>query len=168
MFSIKRLISLGLTLLMLSTMLVFSAGVASAHTASPKTTGCYSTSCDGKSPVSMNCDSTAQTIYSAQSGDLGGGLKATASLRYSTTCGAAWAKVTFNKAMPSGHNGDANIVRNSTVYDCATAGGNGEVLPGQTSCYTSMVGDLGTTSYAAAFYWSSSTLWKQVATTTSY
>jgi hypothetical protein len=169
---IKRMMPLGLMFLMLSTIVVFTTGVASAHTASPSlaTASCYNTGCDGKNPVSSGCDNDAQTKYTATSADLGGGLRATISLRYSATCLAAWAKVVFNKSMPSGHYGDAIVARNSDnrQQDCIEAGGNGKVWPGQTSCYSGMVGDgFSLTSYAAGFYWSPSA-WKQVATTASY
>lgn len=174
MFNIKRMMSLGLMLLMLSTMVVFTTGVASARATSPSlvAVSCYNTSCDGQNPVSTGCDSDAVTKYTATSGDLGGGLRATVYLRYSVACLAAWAKVVFNQPMPSGHYGNAVVARNSPYsrqQDCIEAGGNGKVWPGQTSCYSGMVGDgYQLTSFAAAFYWSSSTSWKQVATTYSY
>lgn len=172
MFRMKHMMLLGLLLLMLSTMVVFTTGVASAQTTSPAraAVSCYNTSCDGHDPVSSGCDSDAQTKYTATSNDLGGGLRATISLRYSVACLAAWGKVTFNQSMPSGHYGDAYIARNSDnkQYDCIMAGGNGKVWPGQTSCYSGMVGDgFSLTAYAAGFYWSPYA-WKQVATTASY
>ena len=146
MFSIKRLMSLGLMLLMFSTMFVFTTGVASARTASPAlaAASCYNTSCDGKSPISTSCDSTAVTEWTATSADLGGGLKATAYLRFSTACQAAWAKVVFNKPIPSGSYGNATITRSDgKSISCISNGGNGDVMATQTSCYSAMVGDAG-------------------------
>jgi hypothetical protein len=172
MFRIKHMISLGLLLLMLSTMLVFTTGVASAHTTSPSRAAgvCYDTSCDGQNPISMGCTTDARNIYVATTSDLGGGVRATLYLRYSNQCGAAWAQVWFS-SMPSGHYGNAWIVQNqgNRRYNCASAGGNGEVLPGQTSCYSAMVGDAQSTehAWAAAQYWTNGA-WKQVATTATW
>jgi hypothetical protein len=172
MFSIKHMMSLGLMLLMLSTMVVFTTGVASAHTTSPTlaAVSCLDTSCDGKSPISTSCAGDGQDMHVVTSSDLGGGLRADVTLRYSATCGAAWAKVTFKAPMPSGHYGDAGIKSSRGMYyDCSSAGGNGWVSPGQTSCYTPMVGDYHSSesAYAAGFY-STNGIWKQVATTASY
>lgn len=131
---------------------------------------CSNTGCDGHDPVSSGCDSDAQTKYTATSNDLGGELRATVYLRYSVACLAAWAKVVFNQPMPSGHYGDAVVARNSDnrQQDCIEAGGNGKVWPGQTSCYSGMVGGgYSLTAYAAGLYWSPYA-WKQVATTYSY
>lgn len=173
LFNVKRLILLGLMALVLSTSLVLTTGVASAHTTSPKlaTASCYNTGCDGQSPLRTGCVNDARDIYSATSGDLGGGLRETVILRFSSTCAAAWAKVSFNQSLPSGSYGNAIITRNTDKrqYDCTT--GDDIVYPGQTSCFSGMVGDYGSiTSWAAGMYRTNSpnTAWHQVAGTSSY
>ncbi|WP_201394719.1 DUF2690 domain-containing protein [Ktedonobacter sp. SOSP1-52] len=172
MFNIKRMISLGLMLLMLSTMLVFTTGVASAHTTSTAVAAasCYDTGCDGQNPISKGCVNDAQNIYIAPTSDLGGGLRATLYLRYSQTCRAAWAQIWFSPSMPSGQYGDAGIERNGDgkYYECNASGGNGWVAPGQTSCYSPMVGDAyPKTAFALGFHWTNGT-WHEVVTTASY
>lgn len=164
----RRCVSLGLAalLLLLSCGAFFiSTSVASAHPAHAAhaagaavnriaSVSCYNTSCDGKSPVSTGCSSGAVTLSTSTSGDLGGGLKVTINLRYSGACGAAWGQEVFNKAVPSNVRGYAELYRLSNGSDvtCKSSGGNGEVLPGQTSCYTPMLGDAGSTT-SEAFGW---------------
>lgn len=171
----KHMISLGLILLMLSTMLVFTTKVASAQTASPTiaAASCYDTGCDGKSPVSTGCENDAITEYTYANpyNYIGGGLIATVYLRFSRACQATWAKVVFNQALASGHYGDATITRDDSTrkrYHCDDTGGNGWVLPGQTSCYTPMLGDAyPKRSWASSWYWTNST-WNEVGSTASY
>ncbi|WP_201380648.1 DUF2690 domain-containing protein [Ktedonobacter sp. SOSP1-52] len=172
MLTLKRFMLLGLMLAMLSTLFVFTtkAGVASAHTTTTAhaAASCYNTSCDGKSPLS-GCDIDAVTKHTATSGDLGGGLKATVSLRYSVACGSAWAQVVFNKPLTSPHGGNATIKRNNDgkSYSCASANGNGLVAVTQTSCFSAMVGDAySNTAFASAQYYTGS--FHTVATTASY
>ena len=177
LFNVKRLILLGLMALVLSTSLVLSTGVVSAQTTSltrattHATASCYNTGCDGKDPIAMRCDSNVITPHAATSSDLGGGLLETVALRYSSACGAAWADVYFNEPLPyTWAYGNAIITRNNDgrQFDCAH-GGNGIVLPSQTSCYSGMVGDAGAlNSWAAAMYRTDSTSWQQKAGTASF
>jgi hypothetical protein len=162
MFNVRRFVSLGLAALMLILgcgILFTSTGVASAHAAVSAVAltanvSCYNTSCDGKSPVSTGCSSGAITLETSTSGDLGGGLKVTINLRFSDACGSAWAQEVFNKAVPSNVRGYADLWRPSTSSDvnCNNSGGDGDVLPGQTSCYSPMLGDYGSTKSEAFGY----------------
>ena len=65
-------------------------------------------------------------------------------LKFSTTCKTAWAKVTITRLAVYNNEADARIVRKTDgkAYTCGSAGGNGVVNKGQTSCYTPMVYDL--------------------------
>lgn len=103
---------------------------------------------EGQSPISTGCDDTAFTASSASIKNGSGTTIGTIYLRYSSNCQTAWAKVVFNSSMPSGYYGNAFIHKYNSdksiklkSYDCASSGGNGKVLPGQTSCYTPMVYD---------------------------
>ena len=165
----QRLMLLGLMALVLSTALTLTTRVASAKTtssmrvaASSTSYGCWNTgnstlpSCDGRSPISTGCTQGAFTARSATSGFLSGGVMETVNLRFNSTCQSAWAEITFNYALPSFHYGNGAIHRlnDNTEYWCSDSGGNGSVLPGQSSCYTPMVGDSGTfLSIADGFYW---------------
>lgn len=95
-------------------------------------------------------------MRSATSGFLSGGVMETVNLRFSQACWSVWAEVTFNYALPPLHYGNGAVHRltDNTEYWCSDSGGNGTVLPGQSSCYTPMVGDYGTLiSIADGFYW---------------
>lgn len=103
---------------------------------------------EGKSPVSTGCANNAFTASSASIKNDAGTTIGTIQLRYSSNCQTAWAKVTFNSSMPSGYRGNAFIRKYNSdksiiikAYDCNSSGGNGEVAPGQTSCYTPMIYD---------------------------
>src|ERR1700753_22642 len=162
MSKVRRFVSLGLAALMLVLgcgILFTSTGVASAHATISAANlmanvSCYNTSCDGKSPVSTGCSTGAITLATSTSGDLGGGLKVTINLRFSDACGSAWAQEVFNKAVPSNVQGDADLWRPSTSSEvtCNSSGGDGDVLPGQTSCYSPMLGDYGSTKSEAFGY----------------
>lgn len=181
LFDVQRLMVLGLTALVLCTSLALTTGVASAKaislkpaTASPL---CYSRGsstlppCDGENPIESNCDSNVSTLYPTTSQDLGGGLKETVALRYSSACGAIWADVYLNKPMPSLQWGNAIITRKGTTtqYDCGSSGGNGIIAPSQTSCYTAMLGDAGANyAWGAAMFQLGFSPWKEVARTPSY
>lgn len=62
-------------------------------------------------------------------------------LKFSSVCKTAWAKMTLDKAVSLGLEANAYLKRNTDGKElsCSPAGGKGKVLPGQTSCYTSMV-----------------------------
>jgi hypothetical protein len=101
---------------------------------------------EGKSPVSTGCDNNAYTASSASIKNSAGTTIGTIQLRYSSTCQTAWAKVTFNSSMPSGYRGNAVIRKYNSdksmiikAYTCTSSGGNGDVAPGQKSCYTPMI-----------------------------
>ncbi|GHO49456.1 protein kinase domain-containing protein [Ktedonospora formicarum] len=100
---------------------------------------------DGKNPTTyvVSGKTCEQSLSNSHSKHVTiSGVGATIYFRFSVTCHAAWAKIVFDKAMPSGKYGNAKIVRinDGKAYTCDT-GGNKYVAPGQTSCYTGMVQD---------------------------
>lgn len=131
MFNIKQMMSLGLMLLMLSTMLVFTTGVASART-TLATASCTYSSCDYKSPVSTGCQNTA-IVEHYESGTIDNGIGITIQLQFSTACHAAWGRVVFSRTLPSGYYGYAvlDYTDFSAETTCNDSGGDGDVLPGQ-------------------------------------
>lgn len=176
--NVRRILSLGLMMVMLCAAMFVFPSPASAHVTSAAhamkvsvaTASCTDDTCNGQSPVTTGCENDAVTERSATSNDLGGGLRATIHLNFSPTCHAAWAKEEFNKALLSGTIGDAGIVnRNRKDYFCQSPGGNGVVEPMQTTCYTPMLGDgPGEATVVAAFYFpKGANNWQQVAITTS-
>jgi len=103
---------------------------------------------EGKSPITTGCANNAITASSASIKNDAGTTIGTIQLRYSTICKTAWAKVTFNSSMPSGYRGNAVIRKYNSdksiiikAYTCTSSGGNGDVAPGQKSCYTPMIYD---------------------------
>ena len=146
LFIMKRLMLLGLMALMLSTSLALTTGIASAKTTSSAraaaTTGCYSRgdsthrSCDGQNPESMGCWGTS-TLYIDNYNSYWH-MKIFA--YYSPTCDAAWAGATFDSPKGPGVYGDAIVTRTSDnkQFDCTT--GDQIIYPGQTYCYSGMVG----------------------------
>lgn len=153
-FSLKHVMSLGLMLLLLSTMQVFTTGVASAHTASPTPAAASrfcGSSCDGKNPHSQGCDASAEDEYQTNVTDQLVGVSGYIVIRYSTVCKAAWALISFNTTLPDYTYGNAIITRttDNRQFDCTT--GDAIVSPGQRSCYSGMVDDgAGTSAWAAA------------------
>lgn len=153
-FSIKCVMSLGLMLLLLCTMQVFTTGVASAHTASPTLAAAQSPcggSCDGKNPHSQGCDASAISKYQTHVTDSLDDIGASIVIRYSTACKAAWALISFDRTLPDYYYGNAIITRttDNRQFDCTS--GNDIVYPGQRSCYSGMVDDgPGISAWAAA------------------
>ncbi|MBY0596375.1 DUF2690 domain-containing protein [Bacillus bingmayongensis] len=94
---------------------------------------------DGKSPYYNSCDKSA-VMKEKKWIDSNSYVE----LKFSTTCKTAWAKVTVTRAAVYDNEADARIVRQTDgkAYTCGSAGGNGVVNKGQTSCYTPMVYDL--------------------------
>lgn len=153
-FSLKHVMSLGFMLLLLSTMQVFTTGVASAHTASPTLAAALpfcGGSCDGKNPHSQGCDASAVDKYQTHVTDQLEGISAYIDIRYSIDCEAAWALISFDQTLPDYTYGNAIITRttDNRQFDCAS--GDAIVYPGQRSCYSGMVDDGdGTSAWAAA------------------
>ena len=94
---------------------------------------------DGKSPYYNSCDQSAVTKEKKWIDS-----NSYVELKFSTTCKTAWAKVTVTRSAVYNNEADARIVRKTDgkAYTCGSAGGNGVVNKGQTSCYTPMVYDL--------------------------
>lgn len=163
MFNIKRMTTLGLMFLLLSTMLVFTTGVASAHTASP-TRGATTYPYDGQNPISTGCYKDAQTEQSASGAVISPAFAMTyiVDLNFSLACHAAWAKIVLQNPLPSGYQADAIVTRNNDErqYDCTT--GNLVVTAGETSCFSGMVYDpAGFSAYAAAMFLKIGETWQQ-------
>lgn len=154
LFPVKRLVSLMLMALVLSTALALATGVASAKTTSPArataSSKCWGP-CDGLNPVTTGCwDGTAVSQY-PNTGWVGGrGVHIV--VYYSFSCQAAWAYVTLDWAPAPGDYADAIVTRTSDnrQFDCTT--GNGIVNWRRTSCYSGMVDDLYTTAWGAGMY----------------
>ncbi|WP_051272182.1 DUF2690 domain-containing protein [Shimazuella kribbensis] len=110
---------------------------------------------DGKNPYATGCSSTEVTKYSKSFSyqyTYGKYISGTVYLKFSTSCKTAWSYVKINSALPSGYFIDGTVTRNTDgkFYRCED-GGNGAILPGQTSCYSGMVYDLDpNTAYASA------------------
>jgi hypothetical protein len=155
MFHLKRTLSVSLVVLILSiaALMIPATYPSTVHAAaatqhlSPSATqvSCTYDNCDGKSPVSTGCANDGVVVHTKS--------WSTVELVFSPTCHAAWAHIQFNSAMPSGYSGDATIHRGITGKSCFDTGGNGDVLPGQHSCYSPMLGDGPTEStFAGASY----------------
>jgi len=95
---------------------------------------------DGQSP-SGACATSARTVERADIAGLGH-----VELRYSTTCRTAWARVVSTRAYRDGDavrpGATVRRTRDGRSYSCAFS------TAGQTSCFTPMVDDAGTTSTA--------------------
>ncbi len=108
---------------------------------------------DGKSPYYNNCDATGVTKKKVTITANGG--TANLELKFSTKCKTAWAKITLSRPAISNGEADALVVRNTDnkQYSCGSAGGNGVINKGQTSCYTPMVYDLDPRKAKAVGFW---------------
>lgn len=92
---------------------------------------CTGSGCAGKSPVSMGCDHHARTVR--RSSEIGPLIE----LRYSSTCRAAWVRVTHARG------GDRIEARNRSGACRAKSCYSKTVPRGQSSTYTVMVNDKG-------------------------
>lgn len=102
---------------------------------------------DGSNPISTGCayksPITYETKYIYKNGVKIGYLQ----LKGSAYCHTAWGYVKFYSAAP--YNNYANVYldsyTNGTTWrrdaSCASSGGNGMVMKGQTSCYTAQLWD---------------------------
>ncbi|HTI14683.1 MAG TPA: DUF2690 domain-containing protein [Dictyobacter sp.] len=100
---------------------------------------------DGKDPYQTGCatHSDIPSTTPAVSFDNGYG---TITLYFSYTCHTAWAYVKLKSAVPANASGNADISvstggSNAKTYSCNTSGGDGNIEPGQTACYTPMAYD---------------------------
>lgn len=159
MLHLRKLLSLSViaTILCLAFLIIPSLYIGTAHAASAQApipmgvaVSCTDDGCNGKSPVSTGCSATTLVTHQATFSTHGGGY---AEFVFSATCHAAWGFIHFNTAIPSGHTGDAGIANNEGAVYLCEEGGNNVVEPGQTSCYTGMVGDGSSeTAWATGFY----------------
>jgi hypothetical protein len=110
---------------------------------------CSGDGCDGQNPYGSGCfNSGGEVIYNVQLTDgLGQGVGAYVRLWYSTTCRTVWASMYNAPYSSGGGQGDADIHRNSDNhrFDCT-------VPLNESSCYTAMLYDGGTTSHAHATF----------------
>ena len=142
--NVKHIAVFGAIALLLALALVAfpSQGTASAHTAAAAAASCTYNGCDHKSPVSTGCQNTA-VVEHWESGTIDNGIGITIQLQFSTACHAAWGRVVFSRTLPSGYYGYADLwhTTDNVEVTCNSAGGDGNVLPGQSVCYTPMLGD---------------------------
>jgi hypothetical protein len=108
---------------------------------------------DGKSPYYNSCANSAVTKKSVKIYANGG--SANLELKFSTVCKTAWAKITLSRPAKTDGEATALVVRNTDnkQFSCASAGGNGEINKGQTTCYTPMVYDLDPRKAKAVAFW---------------
>ncbi|MDM5455398.1 DUF2690 domain-containing protein [Peribacillus butanolivorans] len=98
----------------------------------------YSTGCADKSPITYE----TKYIYSRTGVKIG-----YVQLKGSAYCHTAWGYVKFYSAAPYNYyakaivNSYTNGTTRRTFTDCASSGGNGMVMKGQTSCYTPQLWD---------------------------
>src|SRR5436305_9986735 len=91
---------------------------------------CTGNGCDRKSPVTLEC---AKDAFIAKSANFPGGV---VEILFSNSCHAGWGFIKFDKALPSGLFGDAQIARTDGKFlGCSDQGGQGIVRPGGTTCY---------------------------------
>ncbi|MDQ0418895.1 hypothetical protein J2Z48_003100 [Croceifilum oryzae] len=111
---------------------------------------------DGKTPSYNNCDGSVETKRSSYLKGPDNSNIGIVELRFSNMCKTAWARITMFKPIVWPWKANAFITRNTDGkrFSCESAGGNGEVLNGQTFCYTPMVYNLDPrTSYASGEYY---------------
>lgn len=101
---------------------------------------CMYDACDGLSPIKTHCADGAVVEQTSHFNVHGEGV---VKLVFSPSCHAAWGFIKFTKAMPRGHVGHAQIDRkpDDASQVCEGSGGNGNVKPGEHSCYSGMLGD---------------------------
>ena len=100
---------------------------------------------DGVDPRDTSCNADAKTVASAVI-DFEGHRLGSIELRYSPSCRTAWARLDNDMDHVPGdaHGGFADIVRESDglTYSCSSPPGD------DTTCWTEMVDDAGTTAHA--------------------
>ncbi|HEU5374644.1 MAG TPA: DUF2690 domain-containing protein [Ktedonobacteraceae bacterium] len=130
---------------------------ASTLTPAHAQASCVDDGCDGANPVSTGCATGATVERTASFSTHGGGV---VELVFNLSCHAGWGFIRFNSVMSSGHTGDAQIFRltDSASQLCSNAGGNGVVLPGQTTCHSGMLGDGSSESAIACGYFDNTQL----------
>ncbi|WP_093292995.1 YjfA family protein [Thermoactinomyces sp. DSM 45892] len=111
---------------------------------------------DGKSPSYNYCDRSVETKRSSYLKGPDNSNIGIVELRFSNACKTAWARITMFTPIAWPWKANTFITRNTDGkrFSCESAGGNGEVINGQTFCYTPMVYDLDPrTSYASGMYY---------------
>ncbi|NUQ97956.1 MAG: DUF2690 domain-containing protein [Streptomyces sp.] len=117
----KKLSALGLGIAVCAAGLL---AVPAAHAATVQpAVGCYGSSCDGKDPVQMGCDSGAYTAASVST------PQGFVELRYSAACAANWARISNSSAGTWFYAQDCGNGYNQQYY----------VPAGYTSGWTNMV-----------------------------
>lgn len=151
---LRRILWAVATAALAGTLAVATPASAAFATAGPGALGprpavsCSGYGCDGQNPYGSGCFNSSEIIYNVQLTDgLGQGVGAYVRLWYSTTCRTVWASMYNAPYTSGGGQGDADIHRNSDNhrFDC-------QVPLNESSCYTAMLYDGGTTSHAHATY----------------
>ena len=158
--SIVVLLFLAVFVLLSFTRMGTSPAHANASNAHP---ACVGNDCDGKSAFAVGCSKDASIVASAK---FSGGVT---ELWFSKSCRAGWGLIRFDKALPSGIFGDAQIARpGSKFLGCNDQSGQGFVSTGETTCFTPMLGDIPpSTIFVAGQRWNG-TSWTQIATTSRF
>lgn len=110
----------------------------------------YAYQYDGQNPVKTNCDNTGWAPKTKKFSY--GSISGTLYLMFSSNCKTAWAYVKLNKSLPKGYEVIGFVTRNKDKRIGTCGRGNGNIVPRQTSCYSSMVYDLNPLSSYAQVY----------------
>lgn len=131
-----------LTPLAASLLLAATAGLTLAAPAHAATASCYASSCTGLDPAATTCQNDARTLLYGASGDT------SIELRYSPSCRATWARLTYSRGT-----GFIEVKNSKGQYERAsvTYTGSGKV-------YTRMVNDANITSFAE-YSWDNGNQW---------
>ncbi|MFJ7725353.1 DUF2690 domain-containing protein [Neobacillus sp. NPDC097160] len=108
----------------------------------------FALSYDGSNPVSTGCANDAVTKSYSYIVDRYDNVYGKAELKWSAKCRTSWGKINLYHAAPydnGAYYANANVYSYTSsgtyrkVYTCASGGGNGAIMKGQTSCYTAQV-----------------------------
>ena len=139
---ISRLSALGVTTVLAVSAAVTLASPATASTSTSKTTSCYASGCTGLNPSATRCQDDAETLMGSSSGDT------SLELRYSPSCRATWARITYSR-------GTGYIRVKNSNGDSYTSSVN---FTGSGTVYTRMVNDKDITSWAE-YVWDGGNQW---------
>lgn len=128
---------------------IAAAGPAAAAT-------CSGGGCDHQNPYGAGCFSGSYVVYDIPTGGAAAGYAARVRLWYSPACSTVWASI---YDVPPGAPSWASVTRHSDGLTLSCQVDVGGVQSSATSCYTNMLYDGNSTSYATgvAGNWSAST-----------
>jgi hypothetical protein len=134
---LRRLAPLAASLLTAAT-----AGIVLAAPAHAATASCYAGSCTGLNPAATTCQYDAETLLTGASGDT------SIELRYSPSCRATWARLTYSRGT-----GYIEVKNSWGQYETASVD-----FTGSGTVYTRMVNDANITSFAE-YVWDGGNQW---------